>query len=193
MILIIIRCITSRIILSYLREGQLQDGLHGPHITPSDDEILISTQSAHLGERYVTLANLLHGECIAPKQILEKFTKFDTRLAHVSCVYFCEQYWRWDDSDIWDTAPQLLVRRIFPTSHISRRHRVQSWMSQELIPALGGGENNIRHVVDACEMLAREVCYRAHTSGRPWLGHDAICRHLYEEIRIHSHESSAHI
>ena len=54
-------------------------------------------------------------------------------------------------------------------------------------------ENNICHVVDACELLARELWYRVHTCGGPWLNHDSICKHSQEEIQVDSYESSTHL
>ena len=69
--------------------------------------------------------------------------------SHVSYVYFCEQCRRWDEFDLSDPAPQLLARRLFPSSY----------------PSLWEGENKIYHVVDACELLAREACYRTHARG----------------------------
>ena len=88
---------------------------------------------------------------------------------HVPCVYFCEQSRWWDEFDLSDPAPQLLARRVFPSSY----------------PSFGEEENNIYHVVDACELLAREVCYRTHTRGGLCLGHDPKCTRSYEEIQIH--------
>ena len=43
--------------------------------------------------------------------------------------------------------------------------------------SLGGGENNICHVVYAYEMLASDVCYLARVCGGPWLGQDAVRIH----------------